>query len=248
MKTTEPIEELELVLAETAGLSPRDEDRAALIATLRPIAETMPRHIEAARIMAVNSQHDAEFAAQARDVILGEYNTAVDAINEFDNGLIARLFQAHRKWTAFRGMFAPLEAAAKTIKGKVINYQEGVIRAAKAEEARLQAEADERARRERERLEKQAAALKTPELREQRMEQAAAVVAPVVRVAAPVAAVKVQRRWAVRSIDKAAFLAAAASNPQLQGFVTIDETKLTRAKAANEMFVAPGIEFEKITV
>lgn len=243
--TETPIATLELVVSDTNGLAINDDALREAVATLKPIADGIPDALERAESLSVRNADDANEAAQLRDTIIEAHKTAHDTITKFDGGIIDRLFRLHRRWTAFRNMFNPLEDAAKTIKGKIIAWQEAEKKKAAAEAARLQAEADERTRREKERLEKEAAKLKTPEKIQERLEAAAAVTAPVIRVAAPVAAVRSQKRWCVARINKDAFLAAAAKDPMLQGYIKIDEQALARSKSANKMLEIAGVTFEE---
>ncbi len=239
------IEELELVVTGTNELAVADEARAALVAILQPIADRLETAVAAANECVVTDEESANVAAACRDAILADAATAEDALRNFEDGLIARLHGRHRAWTALVGAFKdPLTASAKTIKRKVIDWQEAEEAKAQKEAARLQAEADERARKERERLEKEAEKLKTPEKKEERIEAARQVVAPVVTVAAPRASVKTQRRWCVAKVDPSAFFAAAANDPALTGYVTINEGQMARAKAANSMIEIPGVTFE----
>lgn len=244
-----PIEELDLVIASTRGLSVQEQARLELVTKLRDIAAILPASLQYAETCAVANAADAEHAASSRQHMVEKSQEADKLLREFDNGLIDRLFKTHRAWTKLIASFTtPLEYAAKTVKAKIIVWQEAEAEKARQEQVRLQAEADERARKERERLEKQAEKLKTPELKEQRLEQAQAVVAPVIQVAAPKIAVKAQKRWTVTSVDKAVFLAAAATDKNLQGFIEINQQALARSKAANSQLEVPGIIFGQITV
>lgn len=245
MNAQTPIAELELVVINTNALTINDAALAEAVKTLKPIADGIPDAIERSESLTVSSANDADEAAKLRDAIIEAHKTATKTINEFDNGIINRLHKLHGRWCALRKPFELLEGAAKTIKQKIIDFQEAERKKAEAEQARLQAEADERARKEKERLEKEAAKLKTPEKIQERLEAAAAVVAPVIRVAAPVSAVKTQKRWTIASIDKAEFLAAAAETPMMQGYIEIIESALVRSKAANELLEVPGVTFEK---
>jgi hypothetical protein len=96
---------------------------------------------------------------------------------------------AHAAWkaaVAHRDSFLdPLAKIEAGIRAAAMRYDTEQERIRQAEQARLQAIADEQARKERERLEREAAKLKTPELREARLEQAAMVTAPIVNVPAP---------------------------------------------------------------
>ena len=94
-----------------------------------------------------------------------------------------------------------------------------------AQQAEAQAKADEAARRERERLEKEAAKLKSPELKAERLEQAAAVVAPVIQVASVVEkqkGVSTVKRWKhkVTDIDLLPKMYMLANDKMLAGVAT----------------------------
>lgn len=111
----------------------------------------------------------------------------------------------------------PLKAAEKRVKLTVTTYDDEEKDRRLAEQRRLQAEADERARKEREKLAREAAKLKTPELREERLEAAAAVTAPVVMVAAPEKQKGEASRqtWHMRLTDKVALIQEAANGNEL---------------------------------
>ena len=80
-------------------------------------------------------------------------------------------------------MVGPLRDAEQKIKSSMLTYQSQEERKRFEAQRKAQEEADKKAMAERARLEREAAKLKTPELKEQRLEMAAAVVAPVVSVA-----------------------------------------------------------------
>lgn len=236
--------DVEMVLedAQTGLLKP--SMREAIVRDLSPIAERIEAYKRAAEAITVACQSDAETAAKMCDAIAADVKSVKN--HEILDGVIKGFHSMHRRLTGLRDAFvAPMEASRKTIKGKVIAWQTAEAEKAERERARLQAIADEQARKERERLEAQAAKLKTPEKIEQRLEQAAQVVAPVVQVQAPKAAVKVMRVWVARVTDQAAFFAALAARPELAWYVTIETTKMQRAKAANPMIEIPGVEFRQ---
>lgn len=244
-----PIEELEIVMSDTNALSVQEQPRVELVAKLKPIADKIATYTNYAASLTVITEEDAKAAATQRDLISADAATAEQLLREFDGKLVDRLFRAHRAWTSLIGVISnPLNNAARQVKQKIISWQQAEEEKAERERQRLQAEADEKARKERERLEKQAQKLKTPELKEQRLEQAAQIVAPVVQVAAPKAAVKVQKRWKVTAIDKSKFLAAAATDRNLHGFVDLNEGALSRSKAANSTLEIAGITFTHVTV
>jgi len=144
-----------------------------------------------------------------------EYQTAIDGLKQVKTLRqgISRFFEdsktkAHaalkaicRNEKQFTDRLDVVEAKAKNILTAYARVEE---EKRQAEQRRLQAEADEAARRERERLEKEAAKLKTPEKREERLAQAAAVVAPVVNIAPTTPAVKgtaMRKVWRARVVD-----------------------------------------------
>jgi len=115
--------------------------------------------------------------------------------------------EAHKAITLQEAsMLKPLQDAEASLKRNLLVFYQEQERIRIEAQRKLQAEADEAARKERERLEREAAKLKTPELREQRMEQAAAVIAPVVQVAsiAPVVVGQsVRKTWTAKVVDAA---------------------------------------------
>jgi hypothetical protein len=140
----------------------------------------------------------------------------------------------------------PLTAAEEIAKGVIVRYQQEQERIRRAEEARLQAEADERARKERERLEKQAAALKTPEKQAERLEMAAAVVAPVVTVAPTVervAGVAMRKTWKAEVRDAAAFFKYCLENARYDLLLINEQALSAYAKSAKEMANTPGVRY-----
>jgi hypothetical protein len=96
-----------------------------------------------------------------------------------------------------------LDDVEKKAKAVIVTYDDAQKKLRKAEQARLQAAADKTARLERERLLREAAKLKTPELREERMEQAEEVVAPIIQ--APVIekakGASTRKVWNARVVD-----------------------------------------------
>jgi len=130
---------------------------------------------------------------------------------------------------------------------KADNWLQGEERKAEAERRRLQAKADEDARRERERLEKEAGKLKTPELKQQRLEQAAAVEAPVVTVTPPiekVEGVSVRKVWIARLVDMDKLIAAAVPGSVAASLLEYCEpVGNAYARRTQGKVVVPGLEF-----
>jgi hypothetical protein len=142
---------------------------------------------------------------------------------------------AHKAWKALTqrraDVLAPLEEAERAVKRKLVDYAAEQERIRAAEQARLQAEADERARRKREAAEKAAAKLKTPELREQRLAEAATIAAPVVTVAADTPKVQgqsIRKVWRARVIDPHAAVEALLALPDWTTYIKVSQGELDR--------------------
>ena len=142
------------------------------------------------------------------------------------------------------------DEAERVVKDKVLAWQQEQQRLAAAEQARLQAEADEKARRERERLEKEAAKLKTPELRQERLEQAASIVAPVVTIAAPVATAagtSTRKTWRAELVDIGKLIEAAPGNATAASLLVFNEQAANAfARATKGNVAIPGVKFVEV--
>jgi hypothetical protein len=241
------IESVESVVAETNAVVPvSDGIRETLVRDLGPVADRLSRY-QGAALQAVKTREDAEAAA----VICEEIATDIKAVKGHDvlSKITGGLHTLHRRWTGLVGEFiTPMDTARRQIKANILAWEQAERAKAEAEQQRLQAIADEAARKERDRLEKLADTRKTPEVKEAYREQAAQVAAPVIQVAAPVVNIRRQKKWTVNAVDEAAFYAALAQDKNLRGYVEIDRNRLARAKAANPSMNVPGITFDQITV
>jgi len=151
-------------------------------------------------------------------------------------------------WCGFEKKLLAISDSRHIVRQRVIDWQEDERKKAEAEQRRLQAEADERARKEQAALLKKAEAAKRDTTKERYVEQAQTVVAPTVTVEAPKSGLRgVARVWKIASMDEDAFFAALAQRKDLRGFVSIDKTKtqMERAKAANALMEIPGVVFEQ---
>lgn len=238
--------EIQSVIDATAELAVPSSLQAALIEELGPIARRIAQYKEEAEGATVTNEKDANDASELCERIATDIN-AVEGQNTLVK-IINGLHGLHRRCTAARAMFVdPMKASRKTLKDKIGKWQDDEDEKAAAEQRRLQAIADEQARRDREALEKKMSAAKKPETQEKYREAAAAVSAPVVTVEAPRASgIKIAKVWKVTRMDSAAFLTALATRPDLHGFVEIKVTNLERAKAANNAMEVPGITFDKV--
>jgi hypothetical protein len=113
----------------------------------------------------------------AGDIIREAKRRAAAVIASFDESVKAA-YAAHKAATAHRAKFLePLEQLERILKSKVVAYDQEQVRLRVEAERKARAEAEAAAERERVRLMKEAEKLKTPELKQARIEQAEAVVA-----------------------------------------------------------------------
>jgi hypothetical protein len=148
---------------------------------------------------------------------------------------------AHTAWKAIvaqvKEVTDHLDKIERRAKMAILVYDEKVEADRKAEQARLQAVADKKARQEADRLRKEAEKLKTPELKEERIEQAEQVVAPVVQVAAPVKSkgVATRKTWKARIVN---------ADEVPREYMTVNEKALNAlAKATKGQIKVAGVEF-----
>jgi len=238
------LKEIETVVAATNAVSVPDQIKAALVADLKPIAQRLGGYEAAAESVSITTDNEAEEAAD----IVRQIQADVDAVTtcETMDKIIKGLHGLHRQWTAARGMFLdPLDKCKRTINTCLKRYQEDQRIKAEALQRKLQAEAEAKARKERERLEAQAAKLKTPEKAAAKMDEAAAIVVPVIMVHVQKFA-NVRKVWKIQKIDFSVFLAAAAKDQTLVAYIKMNETAMERSKAANKMIEIPGVTFEQV--
>jgi hypothetical protein len=197
-------------------------------------------------------------AEQLSIVTAGDYSGAADFLKEIksaskkvDSYFADMKAKAYSAWKAITAREAelldPLAKAEKVIKSKMLAWTQEQERIRLAEQARLQAEADEAARRERERMIKQAERLKTPELKEERLAAAEMVIAPVIQVQTEtpkIDGLSMRANWTITVVDKQKFIQAAASDQNLAAFLLIDEPALKKlASATQGKLTYPGISF-----
>ena len=167
------------------------------LVTAEKIGEEVAGVIVAAGQITLESAAQYESAADFLKAVKG----AQKRVEDHFAGMKAA---AHKAWKAVTGKEAdimrPLVNAEATVKKKMLAYAQEQERIRQAEQARINAENEAAAAAARAKLEREAAKLKTPELREARLEQAAAIVAPVVELAPVTPVVKGQ---AIRKTFKA---------------------------------------------
>ena len=185
--------------------------------------------------------------ADAKTFLIAVKQGQERAHKEFDT-MVEKTHSAWKEALAVRASFlTPLEAAEKAVKTLITAYDQEQERIRLDEQRRLQAIADETARKERERLEKEAAKLKTPELREARLEQAAAVIAPVVTITEPEKpkGESTRKLWRARLTNKAALIQTAADGNEIAvSCLSFDQTAANRlATATKGAAYCPGIDW-----
>lgn len=124
---------------------------------------------------------------QEQYTVAGEHLRSVKSVhahvNELFDPQIKKSHEAHRAAVALKNKFLdPLKNAEGQIKRVMLQFVEDQNARAREEQGRLQRVADERARREREALERRAEKAKTETKTEELEQRAAAVVAPQVHV------------------------------------------------------------------
>jgi hypothetical protein len=155
-------------------------------------------------------------------------------------------YDHHKKLVAqMNSVLDPLKADKDIAKGKALAWQQAEEEKRLAEQRRLQAEADLKARQERERLEAKAAAAKRPETVAKYEEAAAQVQAPVVLVPPParIAGAVGRETWKAQIEDYTLLWQFIFAN-QRTDLVTINVKELERlAKAQQGQAKVPGVRF-----
>lgn len=238
--------EVSKVVEETNLLVPvSDSIRDTLVRDLTPVIERWSEYDKVAAKPVLNKEE-----ADAAAVVCNKIATDIKTVkgHEILSKITGGLHTLHRRWTGLVNEFVnPLDAARRQIKTNILKWETAERKKAEAEQRRLQAIADEQARKERERLEKIAEQRKTPEVKEAYREQAAQVAAPVINIAAPKTNIRRAKVWTVADVDEAAFYTGLAQDKSLRGYVEINKTRLARAKAANPTLDVPGVVFDQIT-
>ena len=178
---------------------------------------------------------DAE-RAEVMEIVRGA-KAQRKTLDEFFDPGIKKAHELHKGLVAQKKQFTDrLDRAEAAGKAAMTRYDAEQERIREAERRRLQAIADEEARKERERLEKEASRLKTPELREARLEAAAAVVAPTVQIA-PIVKTEGEasrKLWKARVVD---------INQVPREYMVVNQQALdAMARATKGAVAIPGVE------
>jgi len=155
-------------------MSEQKQSNDAKAAVVKSEVEGM---VARAKAMVIASDQDRN---QAGDVLREAKRRAKLVVESFDEQVKAA-YAAHKAAVAHRAKFLePLKELESVLKAKVGDYDNEQRRIRMEAERKAQAEADAAADRERQRLMREAEKLKTPELKQERIERAEAVVsAPV---------------------------------------------------------------------
>jgi len=210
--------------------------------------EVSPVVSEAYSIVVQNAQQysgAAEFLKMLKD--------AQKKVKEYFEPMKTNAYQAWKEICAKENqMLDPLGKAEAEVKTKMLTFQREEEERRIAEQRRLQAIADEKARKERERLQKEAEKLKTPELKEKRMAEAESVIAPVIQVqpeTPKIDGISTRSIWKAEVISKIDFVKAAINDQNLLALLGIDLAKLNKiAQATKGQISYPGIRFYEETI
>ena len=196
--------------------------------TVREMDGVVAPVVAQANSITIATSEDYQGAGEFLKAIKGAQKTVKDHFGPMKTA-------AHAAWkkitTTEADTLVPLDNAERTVKRIMVKWATEQESIRQEEQMRLQAKADEEARRERERLEKEAAKLKTPELKEARMEAAAQVVAPVVQVASAAPVIKGQsitKRWKARIDDPKAAAMALVQFVDWKAYIKINTAELDR--------------------
>jgi hypothetical protein len=205
-------------------------------------AETMPV-VARAQSLVVRTPEDYTGAADFLKAIKAAQKKVADHFGPMK----AAAHAAWKKITATEAEAAqPLADAERVVKGRMLEYQDEQERIRQAEQRKLQAEADARAEAERKALEKKAAAMKTEAKREEYMERAAEVAAPVVTVAPVVPTVAgqaIRKTWKARLVSISTLTGLAAGDVRLS-LIAFDQSAANKlAVATKGALSVPGVEW-----
>jgi len=287
-KEVENIEAIvELAANTNLELVIQDPVKEALVRDLKPIVAKMSTYRQYAATVVIENQAQADEAMSTEKAIAADVKMVKG--HDILSKIIKGLYGLHKQWKSLENQFVPdMEASRKSIRAARIKWEEAEAEKAAAEQRRLQAIADEKARKEREQQEKleraqreKEAAARAEEERlrreaaevedaadrkkleaeaerqrkaadaaqakaDMRQDNAEAVAAPVINIAAPRAVGGSRKGWVAEVVNPQAFFNAIASNPMLQGYVEIKVGALASTKRSNKLFQCPGVTFKQV--
>lgn len=149
----EMVKVVELVSATNESLVITDPVKQALIEDLGPIAEGMALYRQFASEVVVENQAQANAARKMEKRIAEDVKTVKE--HPVLSGMKKGFDDLHKRWVGLSNRFVPpMETDRKTIRTTRIDWEEAEKEKARAEERKLQAAADEKARKEREQQER----------------------------------------------------------------------------------------------
>lgn len=208
-------------------------------------ADTLATVMESLTIATPDDYHDAAEYLKTTKSLIKEIEACFGPLKQ-------KASEAHKLIVAEeKKQLAPLVAAELLVKRRMLGYQDEQNRIAQAEQRRLQAIADEKARKEREELERKAAAAKKPETKA-KWEEAAAQVAPApvihVATAAPkVAGTSIRKTWKAAVVDHAAFFKFVCESKRDDLILVNDKALDSYAKSMAERASMPGVKFTEVS-
>lgn len=199
--------------------------------------------IHKANSLVVTNPQEYNFAAGFRKDI----KSAQKRVSEFFAPMKKKAYDAWKSITSTESdVLEPLGKALSTVDFKLINYQKQKEKKRLEEQRRLQAKADAKAEREKNRLIKQANNLKTPELKEERLAEVEEIETPVVTVQSEVEKVNgmhTRKYWKGKILDEEKFIKWCVENNRFE-FIDINQKEVnafaTRTKGKIEI---PNVKF-----
>ncbi len=182
---------------------------------------------------------------------LGRIKATRAKIVEYWAGAKAAAYSAWKQVVAKEKQMTDIcDRAERVVKDKALAWKGVADRLAAKEAAKAQAIADEKARRERERLEREAAKLKTPEKVAERLAEAEMVQAPVVAAADPTAGVQgaaTRTTWKAELTDLAALIAAAQPGSVAASLLAFNQKAADAfARSTKGAVSVPGVKFTPV--
>ena len=235
------------LVVETSNLPQVTESEAQkLFSVIIPMSSRLNVYVAQAKELAsIATGEQAQQAAAIMAHMADDVKLAKEAIASHKQ----KAHEVWKLWTALEAKFCePMETMRRDLKRGIASYDEEQRRKAEAERQRLQAIADEQARKERERLEKLAAGRKTPEVKERYQQQAETVIAPVIVVDTPkTAGVKLSYHWTATVTDKAALVRWVMADYATRNHFIQPDDKAVRQFAVMTKGEIPvdGVKFEK---
>lgn len=216
-----------------------------VIATPADLEAEVPVVVQWAKGLTISNQEEFEDTGMRLQQIKGAIKRLGDFFrpmkrkqDEAKQAILDKEKEALRPWTE----------AETLAKRAILTYTDQQRRVAEDRRRKLQAEADEQARREREALQKKAETSVKPETKQRYAEAAANVSAPIVHVAPSVekvAGVSVRKTWKAEIVDRAAFMAFVHEHKRDDLVLPNEKVLDAYAKAMKQAASIPGVLFSE---